>query len=686
MDRGRTVRWAPPVALAYALAAVIAAPLSLWLYLANRDSPGVNYLYGDHVAGLLYPVVGAFLLRRRPDNRVGWVFAATSFVGINGLAGQYAVVSHLHGGWPLGSLAAWINAWAWAPELAVPALLPLLFPDGTLASPRWRNVARTAIAGLSFTIVMLAFSHHPIDASDKIFNPLALPGDAGKVLLGLSTVGLMVTFACCFTGLVSLVLRTRRTRGPARAQLQWLMFSVVITVLLGVVAMLTHGHVSETIWAVAMATIPLGVLIAVLRHQMLDIELVLNRTIAYALLTGVVVIAYVLAVSALGEVAAKKVGIAAVAIVALLVAAARDKVQRVVDRALFGDRKDPYAVVDRLGRSVDAAQGPVDALEQMAAELSAALRLPSVAVVADSPYVDTIEVGAPVAGTVDVPIAVHGRSVGVLRVGHRHHNERLRAEEESVLHDAARRAGALLQAAVFVADLSASRERIVAAREEERRRLRHDLHDGVGPQLAGLALQLDSLARRLGDDTDNAARVQMLRERLRDTVVEVRRVVDNLRPPALDDVGLLEAVRQQVAAYAVPATANVPAQVGAPGADGSAGGVAIAAGPAVDVVGDATLPPLPAAVEVAAYRIVTESVANAIRHGAPSRCVVSIEATNGDLVLTIADDGRGIAADAVPGVGLASMRERAAEVGGGLDVSSDTGGTTVTARLPLELS
>ncbi|HET7310607.1 MAG TPA: sensor histidine kinase [Mycobacteriales bacterium] len=686
MRGGRAVRWAPPVAAAFAFAAVIAAPLSLWLYLANRDQPGVNYLYGDHVAGLLYPVVGAFLLRRRPDNRVGWVFAATSIIGVNGLAGQYAVVSHLHGGWPLGTFAAWLNAWGWAPELAVPALLPLLFPDGTLASPRWRPVARIAIGALSVTFVALAFSHHPIDASDAIYNPWQLPGGAGKALLGVSSLGIMVTFACCIAGLVSLVLRTRRTHGPARAQLQWLMFSVVVTVLLGIVAMLTQGTASETIWALAMATIPAGVLIAVLRHQMLDIELVLNRTIAYALLTGVVVIAYVLTVSALGEVAAKKVGIAAVAIVALLVAAARDKVQRLVDRALFGDRKDPYAVVDRLGRSVDAANGPVDALEQMAAELCAALRLPSVAIVADSPHVGTIAAGSPVAGTVDVPIAVHGRTVGVLRVGRRHHNERLRTEEESVLHDAARRAGALLQAAVFVADLRASRERIVAAREEERRRLRHDLHDGVGPQLAGLALQLDSLGRRLGGDPDNADRVQMLRERLRDTVGEVRRVVDNLRPPALDDVGLLEAVRQQVAAYAVPPSVQVPAQVGADGHDGSSGGLAVATGPVVDVTTDGPLPPLPAAVEVAAYRIITESVANAVRHGAPSRCLVSVEASGRDLVLTITDNGRGIGSDAVPGVGLASMRERAAEVGGALDVGSDSRGTTVTARLPLELS
>ena len=686
------------MALAFAVAAVISAPLSLWLYLANRDHPGidVSYLYGDHVAGLLYPVVGAFLLRRRPDNRVGWVFAATSFVGINGLAGQYAVASHIHGGWPLGGVATWINAWAWSPELAVPALLPLLFPDGTLASRRWRPVVRIAIVALSFTIVALAFSHHPIDASDDIFNPLDF---GGKALLGLSAVGILTTFLCCVAGLVSLVIRTRKARGPVRAQLQWLMFSVIVTLVLGVVGLVINGAPSEAIWAVAMAAIPVGVVIAVARHGMLDIEVVLNRTIAFAILTGVVVIGYVVAVSALGDLAAKKVGIAAVAVVALLVAAARDRVQRAVDHALFGDRRDPYAVVDRVGRSLDATHGPTEALEQMATELRAALRLPFVAIVPADPNLAPIETGAAVAGSSDVPITVHGEQVGVLRVGSRHRGERLRSEEQSVLHDPARRAGTLLQAAALVADLRQSRERIVVAREEERRRLRHDLHDGVGPQLAGLALQLDNLARRLGDDEENGPRVQMLRDRLRDTVVEVRRVVDNLRPPALDDVGLVEAVRQQVAAYSpanslggpIPAprrTLDANSDTAGASRPGSGPMITVAEAmpaPLVDVESD-NLPELPAAVEVAAYRIVTESVANAVRHGHPTSCVVRIETSERDLVLTIADNGSGIAADAVPGVGLASMTERAAEVGGSLDVQSAPTGTTITARLPLELT
>jgi signal transduction histidine kinase len=232
-----------------------------------------------------------------------------------------------------------------------------------------------------------------------------------------------------------------------------------------------------------------------------------------------------------------------------------------------------------------------------------------------------------------------------------------------VLFDAARRAGTLLQAAELIAQLRRSRERIVLGREEERRRLRHDLHDGVGPQLAGLALQLDNLARRLANDPDNAERVALLRNHLRDAVVEVRRVVDNLRPPALDDVGLVEAVRQQMAAYVVVGAASTPL---------------------VDVTAAASLPPLPAAVEVAAYRIVTEAVTNAVRHAAPSRCAVGIDAGPGVLTLTVRDDGSGMSLDAVPGVGLMSMRDRAAELGGDVRVTSGPAGTTVTARLPLE--
>jgi signal transduction histidine kinase len=651
-------RWTTRLAVVLALVSVVATAASLVLYADNRRHLAVGYTYADVVAGVLYPCLGAFLVQRRPDNRVGWILVATWVVGLNGLANQYAVSAVLvHPGLPLASLAAWTAAWAWVPELAVPVFLPVLFPDGRLPSRRWRPFVALAAVLLATAVLVLAFSKHPIDATDVIFNPWYIGGDD---LFRVGIVGVLGLFVLTPVGLVSLVLRTRRARGVERAQLQWLQFSVLVSVILLFLPNVLPPALGEAVFTLAVAAIPVGIAVAVLRHQLLDIQLILNRTITYAVLTGVVVVAYLAVVELLGDVAAEKLGVVAVAVLALLLAGVRERVQRGVDRALFGSRRDPYAVVDRLGRRVDAASDPLDALEQLTVELRAALRLPSVAVIPEADGLAPIRSGREVAGAVDVPIAVHGRRIGVLRVGHRHAGERLRPEEQSVLHDAARRAGALLQAAALVADLRQSRDRIVAAREEERRRLRHDLHDGVGPQLAGLALQLESLERRLHENPELTARVQRLRDRLRETVGEVRRVVDDLRPPALDDVGLVGAVREHTAAFA-------------------AGGA-----PHVEVIAAHPLPALPAAVEVAAYRIVTEAVTNAVRHAGPRVVTVTMAVEDADLVLGVRDDGRGVPPDAVPGIGLTSMEERAAEVGGAFRIDSGADGTTVTARLPVQ--
>jgi signal transduction histidine kinase len=333
-----------------------------------------------------------------------------------------------------------------------------------------------------------------------------------------------------------------------------------------------------------------------------------------------------------------------------------------VDRALFGHRRDPYAVVSRIGRSTDLATGPREALTSLVEELRVALRLPYAAVVPVDDDVPAVESGRVVAGTHDVPVVALGEQVGVLTVGTRHAGERFRPEEESALADVARRAGALVQAAGLITDLQRSRERIVTGREEERRRLRRDLHDGVGPQLAGMALMLDSLAGRVDGDEELGRRVASLRGRMRDTVAEVRRIVDDLRPAALDQLGLIAALREQL----------VPAAAGA------------GDGPRVEIRPGALPAELPAAVEVAAYRVASEAVTNALRHARCSTCTVDLGAADGGLLLEIRDDGSGIAADAVPHVGLESMRERAVEVGGRLEIDTGAHGTTVRAWLPLE--
>jgi signal transduction histidine kinase len=438
----------------------------------------------------------------------------------------------------------------------------------------------------------------------------------------------------------------------------------VITLVLGVTAGALHQPSQEVLFAVAFSAIPAGIVIAVVRYRLFDVEVVLNRTVVYGLLTSVVLAGYLAAVVGMDQ-AAQRTGLVVVVVLALLAAAARDRVQRGVDRLLFGYRRDPYAVVSRVGRRLDDASGPLDALRQLAVELRTVLRLPYAEVLPDDPGLPPVESGRSVAGTVDIPVTVQGQHVATLRVGRRHNGERFRPDELSALTDVARHAGALVQAAALIAELQRSRETLVAAREEERRRLRRDLHDGVGPELAGLALQLDSLAGRLAADTDLADRARVLRDRMRQTVAGVRRVVDDLRPPALDELGLADALRQHLAAYAVAPAGTSAAQ------------------DAVRVTVTGTLPPLPAAVEVAAYRIVGEAVANAFRHGQATMCTVQLSANDDHLHLEVCDDGTGIPPAATPGIGLASMRDRAAELGGELSIETGTSGTTVRGRLPL---
>jgi signal transduction histidine kinase len=207
-------------------------------------------------------------------------------------------------------------------------------------------------------------------------------------------------------------------------------------------------------------------------------------------------------------------------------------------------------------------------------------------------------------------------------------------------------------------DLSASRARIVTAREEERRRLRRDLHDGLGPALAAIVLKLDAVGRAAPEAADLVAE---LRVEARSAIDDIRRLVDDLRPPALDEVGLVAAVRQRAASLSRAAETPL----------------------AVDVTGPAA-PELPAAVEVAAYRIATEAVTNVVRHAGATRCLVTVSVA-GALEVTVADNGRRPWDAGRVGVGWSSMRDRAAELGGTCEISRrpEGGGTVVHAVLPL---
>jgi signal transduction histidine kinase len=313
-----------------------------------------------------------------------------------------------------------------------------------------------------------------------------------------------------------------------------------------------------------------------------------------------------------------------------------------------------------LGRQLEATPVPDAILPSIVETVAHALRLPYVAIALkhDDDLVVAAAAGTPSAEPVRLPLLYQGQVVGELILGTRPGEEGFSASDRRLLDDLARQAGVASYAVRLTADLQRSRERLVTAREEERRRLRRDLHDGLGPALASVALMADAARNLLAHDPDAAdALLRDLKGEAQAATAEVRRVVYQLRPPALDELGLVPALREGAAQYSQN-------------------------GLRVSVEAPDQLPALSAAVEVAAYRIAQEAMTNVVRHAGAHLCTVSLH-IDGDLYLEISDNGRG-PNGARPGVGLTSMRERAEELGGSCVVESrPAGGTRVVARLPL---
>lgn len=669
-DSGCTA-WAPALAklLAIGIAALsvalCAAAVAL-LWLAPAHHPYSYDVSGDLVVGSLFPLAGVLIAIRDPGNRCSWVLLSAGLVAVSAFSHEWAYDGLSRPGLlPFVSAATWLAGWTFVPYWLQVTMLPVLFPDGRIPSLRWRRfLVAVLIVAAAMTVVAM-FRPDPDIEGLGVRNPLGVgPAHVGRgwhfLLLGPV---LALAFVAAPAALGAMAARQRRAAGRERTQLQWLLLGFVACLILVVLAVLLPGSVegAHYVLAAAFAMIPLAITIAVLRHGLFDVQLVVNRAIVYLGLTGFGFAAYggLLAITGTRAGNGRYAPLLAAAIAAVLTAA-RSGFQRFVDRMLFGARRDPYEVVRRIGVSVAAAETPDQALSNLVGTVREVLALPYAAVEPAGPAggpANWAESGRPVASVEDFPAVHRGRQVGVLRVGHRHRGERFRPEEGSALAEVARQVAGVLHAADLAADLQASRERIVVAREEERRRIRRDLHDGLGPELAGMALQLDSLASRLRDQADLAERAVRLRDRLQQMVTEVRRIVEGLRPSAVDELGLAEALRQLGAAGTEPAfSVRVPASFG----------------------------DLPAAVEVAAYRIAAEACANVIRHSHASMCAIDGEIRDGWLMLSVADDGRGFGADAAVGVGLQSLHDRASEVGGSLEIRSAAGGTTVSSRLPVE--
>ncbi|MDR7255374.1 signal transduction histidine kinase [Nocardioides sp. BE266] len=353
-------------------------------------------------------------------------------------------------------------------------------------------------------------------------------------------------------------------------------------------------------------------------------------------------------------------------LLALLLLPVAVAVQRLVRRLVYGDREFPDRVVSDL-RRLDAATAPEDVLREVLELLARRLHLSYAAVdvfATGSAEPVATSIGTSYGTPATVDLAVGGTTLGRLQVEVDVGRDPFGPGDRRLLEDIGTQVGALVQAMTANRELQVSRQRLVAAREEERRRLRRDLHDGLGPSLATLAMRLEAATDLIHEDPGQAADlVARLSDQAREDIGEVRRLVEGLRPPALDQLGLVSALRHRATEHS----------------DGT--------GPVrvpwtVEAADD--LEPLPAAAEVAAYRIVVEAVNNVQRHSGADRCTVVLTRGDGELHLAVTDDGSGLAPDRRAGVGLSSMRERAEELGGSFEVlPRPGGGTVVRVRLPL---
>ena len=330
---------------------------------------------------------------------------------------------------------------------------------------------------------------------------------------------------------------------------------------------------------------------------------------------------------------------------------------------MYGERDDPYAVTSRLGRRLEATLAPESVLPTIAETIAQALKLPYAAILLKEGegFRTAAAYGSPRGEPETLPLVYQREEIGRLVLSPRAPGEGFSDADRSLLEDLARQAEVAVHAVRLTTDLQHSRERLVATREEERRRLRRDLHDGLGAQLAGLNIQAGTLRRLIPRDIDAADELVVeLREELRGAISDIRRLVYDLRPPALDDLGLTEALRQLATRYG---SKDEPLRV------------------VVEAPED--IPDLSAAVEVAVYRIVQEALTNVARHARAQTCVVRLTMDE-DVTLEIVDNGVGIPAERSAGVGLSSMRERASELGGTCVVEpAPEGGTQVLVRLPL---
>jgi signal transduction histidine kinase len=670
----------------------------IWFeYLEARDT-GTSFLAGDLFSDLsfvitfsTFPIIGYLLATRRPENTIGWMLLSIGVVfGLTAFADSYAGYAINTGSDPTGgAIAAAVNGPSWIPIVVLPAtFLLLLFPDGHLPSRRWRWFAW--FMAISFTVIAFFILFSPGDMVEAgypgVRNPLGI--EALRPILE-PALAVIVTIPIGVAGsLLALVLRFRRSTGIERLQLRWLVTAAAIVAVLYIAALfLAWGRewiLLQNIAILSFGLIPIAIGASILRYRLFDLDLVINRAVlfgALAIFITLVYVAIVVGVGALvGSQASPVLSAAAAAIVALAFQPVRRRAQRLADRLVYGKRATPYEVLSEFSERV----GHVYANEELLPRMARALGEGTGAVRADvwvrvgeqlrieatwptgtetrEPRAVTSADPESTTSSMFEPVLHRGDLLGALSIEKRA-GESLRPAEQRLVTDLAAQAGLVLRNAALTEDLldtieelRRSRQRLVSAQDEERRRLERNLHDGAQQQLVALNVKLGLLERLVERDPAQAKTIaSQLQGDATGALEELRDLARGIYPPLLADRGLVAALESQARKSAVPVEIE-------------ADGVGRYAREA----------------EAAVYFSCLEALQNVAKYASASRATVRLTDGDGRLRFEVIDDGTGFdTASSSYGTGLQGIADRLSALDGELEVRSAPGsGTTLIGTLP----
>jgi signal transduction histidine kinase len=634
-----------------------------------------------------FGLVGALVASRQPRNAVGWIFLGISLTVLMAFfSDTYARYSFRVRPAPLPGavVAAWLSSWAWIAFVSpTVTFLPLLFPDGHLPSPRWRVFAWITGAFEVLAVAGFALEPGPLEGYE-ISNPVGVPAlrGVGRVLEGPT---LLLLLLLALISVASLFLRYRRSGGERRQQIKWFAFATALVAtwfLVGAVleALGLYNDVVDTVFsALSFASLPVAAGIGILKYRLFDVDVVINRTLLYGLLAAVVTALYVGIVVGIGALIGSQgslpLSIIATAVIAVAFHPLRERARRFANRLVYGKRATPYEVLSEFGERLAGSYATEDVLPRLArvvgegvgtARATVWLRVGSdLRPEAAWPGSERPSVPLPLAGdglpSFDADerafeVRHQGELLGALTVSMAP-GQPITPTGEKLVEDLAAQAGLILRNVRLIEELRESRQRIVAAQDQERRRLERDIHDGAQQQLVALAVRLNLAKSMAAKEAPKVADLlEAIKGETQDALENLRDLARGIYPPLLADKGLAAALESQARKVPVPVT--------------------------VDQNG---IERYSQEAEAAAYFCVLEALQNAAKYAEASHATVRLGHEDGNLLFTVADDGRGFDTATTPrGAGLQNMADRLEALGGTVEVASIPGqGTTVNGRIPV---